>query len=213
MPVLLGTIVVSLTGSGCVTQSALEVGSAHEYPTGYREALLSGTTLQLRYNTNAHFSGLGGSTTIENPPDRWTIVSLDSLYWLAADRLGSTLPSEVVPRVCSGTRSTPEPAPAMTLHEYDSPFKSWYSPDAPDYEAPVAAYVDQKNSRLLVLVRLGVSDGKRAMTSLHVVRGCDYDLPWAPYARAALVPFAVVADIITSPFQAIYLLSRFPLSH
>jgi hypothetical protein len=30
--------------------------------------------------------------------------------------------------------------------------------------------------------------------------------PWAPYARVALVPFAVVADIVTSPFQAIYFL-------
>src|SRR6267378_7857306 len=74
MPVLLGTIGVSLTVSGCVTQSALEVGSAHEYPTGYREVLLSGATLQLHYNTEAYFSGLGGPTTIENPPDRRSTV-------------------------------------------------------------------------------------------------------------------------------------------
>jgi hypothetical protein len=213
MPVLLGMIVVSLTVSACMTQSALEIGSAHENPTGYREVLLSGTTLQLHYNTKAYFSGLGGSTAIENPPDRWTIVSLDSLYWLGPDRLGSTLPSEVVPRVCSATRSTPEPAPAMTLHKYEGTFKFWYSPDAPDYEAPVAAYVDQKDSTVLVLVRVSASDRKRVVTSLHAFRRCDYDLPWAPYARAALVPFAVLADIITSPFQALYLLSRFPLSH
>ena len=46
-------------------------------------------------------------------------------------------------------------------------------------------------------------------------RSCCPERPcsWAPYARAALVPFAVAADVITSPFQALYLLTRFAPSH
>jgi hypothetical protein len=58
---------------------------------------------------------------------------------------------------------------------------------------------------VLVLVRATSSDGRRFVASFHAINSCDYDLPWAPYARVALVPFAVVADIIALPFRALYL--------
>ena len=103
----------------------------------------------------------------------------------------------------------PEPAraaPAMTLHRYTWPLKRWYSPGAPDYEAPLALYVDQGDSQRVVLVRFSSGDGQRVVTDLFVVRPCLYDLPWARSARAALVPFAVVGDILTLPVQAFLLI-------
>jgi len=206
---VLGAIVAALLAGGCVlTSAALEVGRDREDPTGYREVQLSGTTLQIRYKTGRWVkqSSSTNAMTIEETPDRWTSVPLESLPWVALDRLGSDAPSQWVPRDCSMTRSTPDPAPAMTLHAYRSPFKGWYSPDAPDYEAPIAAYVDQGYSRRLVLVRASPVDGQRVVTSLLAQISCYDDRPWAPYARVALVPFAVVADIITSPVQLFYYL-------
>jgi len=205
--VVLGTIVVALIMGGCLTSSAMKVGSAWEIPTGYREVQLSGTTLQIRYKTMAHVQQPGRITT-EDTPDRWTSVSLDSLTWVAVDRLDwNPFFREIpMPLECSLTRSPPEPAPAMTLHRYTWPFKRWYSPGAPDYEAPLALYVDQGDSQRVVLVRVSSSDGQRVVTGLFVVHPCRYDLPWARSARAALVPFAVVGDILTSPVQAFLLI-------
>jgi len=91
---VLGTIVVSLILGGCgLTSSAMKVGSAREIPTGYREVQLSGTTLQIRYKTMA-FVQQPGRITIEDTPDRWTSVSLDSLTWVDTDPLVRTPPPQ-----------------------------------------------------------------------------------------------------------------------
>lgn len=202
-PVLVA-IVAALVAGGCVTESAMKVGSAHEKAYGYSELQLSGTTLQIRYKTMRWVSR--PNPKVEDTPDRWISVSLDSLSWTPVDNLGWATPARRMPLECSMTRSTPEPAPAIALHEYAWPFKRWYSREAPDHDAPIAAYVDNTDRRVLALVRASSGDGQRFVSGLHAGLGsCYYDLPWAPYARAALVPFAVVADIITSPFQVIYI--------
>lgn len=194
-------MVVSLIMGGCVTNSAMMVGSVREILTGFREVQLSGPTLQVRYKTRAWY---GPSRVLETSQDRWTNVSFGSLPWLALERLQMVPPFHNLPLECSVAHSTPEPAPAIALHNYRIPFKNWYSPDAPGYYTPVAAYVDPGNPQALVLVRVSAIDEQRAVTSLGSVYPCSFDRPWAPYARVALVPFAVVVDIITSPFQAIY---------
>jgi len=66
-------------------------------------------------------------------------------------------------------------------------------------------YREQVDTRRLVLVRASSGDGQRVGASVLAGRSCYYDRPWAPYARAALVPFAVVADIITASFQVLLL--------
>jgi hypothetical protein len=202
MPVL-GTMVASLTAGGCVTTSAMQVGAAREMLTGFPEVRLSGTILLVRYKTMTWY---GPSRIIEESPDRWTTVTLDSLSWLELDRLEKFPPYRMLPLECSVMRFTPEPAPALTLHPFTYPFKDWYSPDAPEYQGPVAAFVDPVSPRELVLVRATSGDGGRAVTALNSPYTCVFDRPWAPYARVALVPFAVLADIVTSPFQGIYFL-------
>lgn len=200
---VLGTMVASLIVGGCVTTSAMQVGAAREMLTGFRDARLSGTALHVRYKTVTWY---GSSRVFEESPDRWTTVALDPLPWLELDRLQKFPPYRVLPLECSVTRFTPDPAPALTLHPFKYPFKDWYSPDAPEYQAPVAAFVDPVSPRELVLVRATSGDGGRAVTALNSPYTCVFDRPWAPYARVALVPFAVLADIVTSPFQGIYFL-------
>ena len=221
---VLGAVVASLITGGCVTAYAKKVGVVHEVPAGYREVQLSGTTLQVRYKTmrwvaetvDAESGRPPGYTPIPNAttavadtPDRWISVSLESLPWLTLDRLGPYPPSYELPRDCSTTASAPDPAPAMTVHTSRSPFKDWYSPNAPDYAAPIAAYVEQEDNRRLVLVRASSGDGQRAGATLLAIRSCYHDRPWAPYARAVLVPFAVVADVVTAPFQVFVMLAIF----
>jgi hypothetical protein len=137
-------------------------------------------------------------------PDRWTIVAFDSLPWLALDRLQAAPPFRQLPLECSVAYTTPEPAPSIPLHGYKLPFKDWYSREAPGYYTPVAAYVDPGSPQALMLVK--VVDEQRSVASLGSTTSCSFDRPWAPYARVALVPFAVIADVVTSPFQAVYFL-------
>src|SRR5262249_43732685 len=201
---ILATIVGAVFEGGCVTTAALKVGSAHEIQTVYHEVQLSGTTLH-RYGTTRWVVRPGRH--LEDTPDRWISVPLDSLTWIALDRLGTTTPDRELRGDCSLTPSTPEPTPTIQLHDYTTwPFKRWYSPDAPDYNAPLAVYVDPNDRRRLVFVKVSSSDGQRFVSGVFLVRPCDYDLPWARSARIALVPFAVVADVITSPFQAFLLM-------
>jgi len=87
---------------------------------------------------------------------------------------------------------------------YKLPFKDWYSREAPGYYTPVAAYVYPGNRQSLILVK--VVDEQRSVTALGSPTSCSFDRPWAPYARVALVLFAVIADVVTSPFQAVYFL-------
>jgi hypothetical protein len=195
-------IVVSLVMGGCVTKSAMMVGSVRELLTGFREVQLSGSTLQLRYQTKAWY---GPSDVLESSPDRWTSVSFGSLPWLALGRLQMVPPFYNLQLECSTVRSGPEPAPAIAVHSYRIPFKDWYSPDVPGYYTPVAAYVHPHHPQELVFVRVNGNE-HRDVISLGSTYPCSFDRPWAPYARVALVPFAVLADIVTSPFQGIYFL-------
>jgi len=199
----LGVIVVSLVMGGCVTKSAMMVGSVREVLTGFREVQLAGTTLQVRYTTKAWY---GPSRVLESSPDRWTSVAFGSLPWLALDRLQMVPPFHNLQIECSTVSSTPEPAPAIAVHSYRIPFRDWYSPDVPGYYTPVAAYVHPHQPQELLLVRVSGVDEQRTVSSLRSAYPCAFDRTWAPYARVALVPFAVVADIVTSPFQAIYFL-------
>src|SRR5215831_17191426 len=142
---VLGAIVAALIASGCVTGSAMKVGAAHETAWGYSELQLSGTTLQIRYKTMTAVRR--PSFKAEDTPDRWISVSLDSLSWTHVDKLGWATPARWMPLECSMTRRIPEPAPTIALHEYEWPFKRWYSREAPDYDAPIAAYVDNTDRR------------------------------------------------------------------
>jgi hypothetical protein len=198
---IVGVIVISLLAGGCVTKSAMMVGSAREVLTGFHEVQQAGRMLQVRDTTKTWF---GPSRVLEGSPDRWTIVAFDSLPWLALDRLQTVAPFRQLPLECSVAYTTPEPAPSIPLHGYKLPFKDWYSREAPGYYTPVAAYVDPGSPQALMLVK--VVDEQRSVASLGSTTSCSFDRPWAPYARVALVPFAVIADVVTSPFQAVYFL-------
>src|SRR5262249_875304 len=117
---VLKAIFVSLIVGGCLTKSAMKIGSAQEVPTGYREVQLAGTTVQVQYTTMRRVSG--SHLTADDTLDRWTSISLDSLRWLTLDRVEVAPPRYYVPRDCSETRSASEPAPTMMLHEYQRPF-------------------------------------------------------------------------------------------
>jgi hypothetical protein len=86
----LGVIVVSLVMSGCVTKSAMMIGSVREVLTGFREVQLSGSALPVRYQTKAWYFG--------------------SLPWPALDRLQLVPPVHNLQLECSMVHSTPEPA-------------------------------------------------------------------------------------------------------
>jgi hypothetical protein len=120
---IVGVIVISLLAGGCVTKSALMVGSAREILTGFHEVQLAGRMLQVRYTTKTWY---GPSRVLESSPDRWTIVGFDSLPWLALDRLHTVPPFRQLPLECSVAYATPEPAPSIPLHGYKLPFKDWY---------------------------------------------------------------------------------------
>ncbi len=84
---VLGVIVVSLVMGGCVTKSAMLIGAAREMLTGFREVRLSGTALQVRYQTVTWYFG--------------------PLPWPALDRLQMFPPVRMLPLECSMVHSTP----------------------------------------------------------------------------------------------------------
>ena len=70
---IVGAVVISLLAGGCVTKSAMMVGSAREVLTGFHEVQLAGRMLHVRYTTKTWY---GPSRVLEGSPDR--ILGLQS---------------------------------------------------------------------------------------------------------------------------------------
>jgi hypothetical protein len=182
---------------GCATHAAMSIGRRTESLIEYQPVYANNSTLVLHYKTN---------TSLE----RWGSVSLHSLKQVPATLLNEATiaRSESLSLTCSTSRTTPPTSlpPQIPLHQH------YNLPIMQNDKAPVSAYINN-GYRALILLRRNPTYPEEAKTTMIMVSDCPYNEWWTPYARFALTPFAVAADIITLPIQAgfmYWMLSRGP---
>jgi hypothetical protein len=199
--VLAGLAILFQMLGGCATSKAMKIGSRVERVAGYQAVYASGDTLVVRYRANLWTEN--SPELLPGSPDRWGVASFGSLRWvplasLNQDWIGA--PAGELRTGCPASRTASAPLPPqIPLRQYQ------LLSNGRSGERPITAYAE--GGRPLILLRRNPARPAEAeVTSLETSPlFCRFDEPWAPYARAALVPFAAVFDAATSIVQGLFM--------
>ncbi len=150
---------------------------------GYQAAYADDKTLVVRYQTD-----LSHEKWANIALGSFNHVPLASLNQQAIDR------SDLIVE-CSAPHTKPLTSlpPQIPLYQHDN------LSDMKNDRAPISAYTSRYN---LILRRNDSTHPEEVEVKTIGVSPCPSSKPWAPYVRAALLPFSVVIDIISSPFVA-----------
>ena len=198
---LIAPTLLALISSGCATNLATKVGERTERVAFYEAAYQSGDLVFLRYSAqiwpepaNSRFSA--------NLETRWAVGSLSSLKWVPLAALGQASRGKFEAER-NRPSTTSDVATEVSLHRYPfMPTQDMIEAIKRDHSEPLSAHVSGEAS--VIFLR----NDPNSKTGLVVARASlpeiqHVDENWAPYARVALVPIALVADILTAPIQAI----------
>jgi hypothetical protein len=203
---LAGVLLLVPITSGCATNFATKVGGRTERLAVYQAVYLSGDVLSVRYSSlvwpEATFET---NPRFVNNPERWASGSLSALKWVPLEALDRA-PFEILQVERGHVSIADETGHLLPLrHQPPMSTRDVIAVLARDHTGTISVHV--RGDSPLILVRRDLNQPNIllvARASPPEIR--HYNENWAPYARAALIPFALVTDVLTAPIQIIALI-------
>lgn len=171
---------------GCATEAVMRIGDLNEAIVeykGYQAAYADDNALVVRYQTDLSH-------------EKWANIALGSFNHVPIASLNQQAidRSDLIVEC-----SAPHTKPLTSLPPQIPLYQHYSLSDMKNDKAPLSAYASRYN---LTLLRRNSTHPEEVAVKTIGVSPCPYHEPWAPYVRAALLPFSVVIDIISSPFVA-----------
>jgi hypothetical protein len=187
---------------GCATEAVMRVGSATNEgiikDKGYKAAYADDNTLVVHYQTQ-------DQSYREITHERWGSISLGSFEHAPMASLNQDVidiaashPDIHIECPASRTKIPKSLPPQIPLYQHHR------LSDMKNDRASISAYAGNYS---LIILRHNSTHPEEVELKTIGVTECKNHKPWAPFVRAALLPFAVAIDIVTSPIVAIIFFS------
>lgn len=166
---------------------------------GYKAAYADDNTLAVHYQTQ-------DQSYQEITHERWGIVSLGSFEYAPIASLNQDVidiaashPDIYIECPASHTKIPKSLPPQIPLYQHHR------LSDIKNDRAPISAYTG--NYGLIILRHSSIHPEEVGLKTIGITECNKNYKPWAPFVRAALLPFAVAIDIVTSPIVAVIFFS------